>query len=797
MSIDPAIFQPSTIGTFIGGMMATASIAGAVATLAPRIAGRMVPRIRNSRLSDIIPYEHVDPDGVVHGKDGLRFIIVGFDGANLRFNTSEHVLAMAKARQAWIEDLGRRGIRCRIAFIRDRLPLGLSDEHTVPVMREIAAVWNESLPTALSTELYAILSIRDEKTGAQHLLDAMTITEGTMKPYGPWRMGAPGRPSPVEYLARQLAPISRPNAADRSPSTSLAQRLCGDAVQCDGKSGYITFTAGTLRKYAAVFVVEDWAGVQSEASMLDLLGSRFEMAVIHDFAPIAQDSAVRDIAYQARFVRTANPGSSMADQFDTVSRLLEKNAEDEQRLVRVQTTIIVYADDPAGLKEAYNRLLEYRGQGMNFAWTNWAALAHWLAQLPGYDDQARGMRLLSAECAVLTTLQATPTGRQDSDWGKGPIAIFETIDGSPYRFQFHADEGQKPPLGHFVMIAPSGGGKTTLATYLGGSALRHEDVKVIFLDRHRGCEVATRALGGKYLMMDGSGNVGLNPFQLGDTPGNRAFLRDWLALLANVKTTDYAMIEEIAEGVAIAYDKAIGAEWRNLRFLRESVFSMAGELRKRLVPWTNIQAAGALVCAAEDTLDLSSRLVGMELTKVLESDQLAGPVISYLFHRIFGEANGRPRLVFIDETEQCVRNEEFRPRYTSILQEGRKARIVVGSAFQRPNAPDELGIGTVIRGQCPTVFFFRNAQAQETDYAQWALNKQELDFVMGRTLAEHRFAVLLKRYNTGESVILNTDLRRLGKYLNIFNSGRGAAILSERLHAEYGDDFVPHYLAAA
>ena len=156
------------------------------------------------------------------------------------------------------------------------------------------------------------------------------------------------------------------------------------------------------------------------------------------------------------------------------------------------------------------------------------------------------------------------------------------------------------------------------------------------------------------------------------------------------------------------------------------------------------------------------------------------------------------RLIFIDETEPLLENENFQRRYRKLLQEGRKERQVIISCFQRPGAPERLGLGDVIRGQCPTVFFFRNPAAEPKDYDDWRLTERELDFVLGKSHKKQRYAVLLKRYTeNGESVILNTNLSQLGPLMNIYHSGRKNVLLMEKLEKEYGADALKHYLAAA
>ena len=88
------------------------------------------------------------------------------------------------------------------------------------------------------------------------------------------------------------------------------------------------------------------------------------------------------------------------------------------------------------------------------------------------------------------------------DWGPGPLVVFPTAQGTPYMFQFHVSD--KPAaVGHTLTIGPTGGGKTTLFSFLIAQSLRHPKLKAFFFDRNKGAEIFTLSTGGKYITMRG------------------------------------------------------------------------------------------------------------------------------------------------------------------------------------------------------------------------------------------------------------------------------------------------------
>lgn len=811
------LFQPSIIAQLLAGTAGVAALAFGVASVVPKVTQKLIPRPKATRLGDHIKFHSMHNDRrTVICEDGVRAIVVNFGGVDLRFNEPSRQRALNNARQSWIEQLNELGIRARIFFVRDRLPKGSDYPHSYSIMNEVSSTWNAGLPRALSTEFYAVLSVKDEKNGVRRLEEALEQTKSIMSDYRPSELvdtydvaettsearridGREEQMSPAAFFSRMLSPLSRPvPIGSRENGTSLAYRMTTDTVRYDPELGMFIFSNGPERKYAAVFVIEEWSSPMYETHMLELISYPIEMTVCHDIQPIGKGKAMATLRWQEKMAPGLQPGSDAAQQFSTVAQAIERGSEEEQEIAHVQTTITVYGDTPDEVLAGRGIINQLKMVGITPVWPKHTMVQHWFGHFPGFDAMARPQRLLSGECAILCTFQHTPTGKLRSDWGEGPIAMFETIDGSPYAFNFHVGDGS-PPLGHCVVIGPSGQGKTTIVTFLATMALRHPDVKAYFFDRGRGCEVVTRALGGSYVFFNGEdANVGLNPMQLNDTAPNRAFLNEWLQMIGDVKPNEYRFQEEIADAVEINFDPNLSMDQRNLQQLYGAVFPPDSDLRQRLLAWTNPTQWGSLVCAKRDTLDISQRLAGFDFTDVLGDQRLGPAMVSYIMHRILSEAHAQPRLIFIDETEPLLRNENFRLRFKKLLQEGRKERQVIISAFQRPQAPDEVGVGDTIRGQCPTVFFFRNPQAEEKDYEDWRLTPRELDFVLGKTYRKKKYAVLIKRYTeNGESIIINTDLSALGPLMKIYHSGRQNVLQMQEMQKQHPEDFLAHYLNSA
>ncbi|MAM40845.1 MAG: hypothetical protein CL949_20600 [Erythrobacter sp.] len=813
------VFQPSVTAQIFASAAGFIGLSSAVAFAVPKVTNRLIPAPKATRLGDHIKFVKMDRDRrTIIGEDGMRSIVVSIRGTDLRFNDTARQAQLAQARQIWIEQMADLGIHLRIFLIRDRMPRASSYEHTHGIMKDVAQTWAKGLPDALSTEYYAVLSYADKGRGTTTLNEALEQTKSILSDYQVQELvdefaasdtveGGINldevryeKLSPAAFFARMLSPISRPVPITRDRKGNLSYAMTTDNVRYDSELGMFEFANGPERKYCATLVIEEWPSPMSEAFMLELMSNPVEVTVCHDVMPIGKGKAMAEIAYKAKLAPGVQPGSDNAHQFYEVQAALEPGSEEEQDLLSVQTTMTVWGKTPEDVIKGRNLVNQLRSIGIAPVWPKHTMVQHWFGHFPGFDTQSRPLKILSNEVALLSTFQYNPSGELSSDWGNGPIAMFETIDGAPYSFQFHAGAGS-PPLGHCVSIGPSGAGKTTLITFLASMALRHDDLKIALFDRGRGCEVITKALNGAYLFFDGdnsSNNVALNPLQLSSTPENRLFIREWLELIGDVGPEDYELKSQISDAVDLIFDEGLETRHRNLRRLYSVMFPAGSPLRERFTAWTNPNDYGSIVCAENDALDISQRVAGFDFTNILNDQKLGPAMVSYLMHRILVEAKGDPRLIFIDETEPLLKNPTFQARYLKLLQEGRKERQVIISCFQSPKAPDDLGIGDRIRGQCPTIFFFRNPAAEEKDYSGWPLSKRELDFILGKSHKKHKYAVLLKRYGEKpESVILNTNLSQLGPLMNIYHSGRKQVLMMEEMQRQHGPDALKHYLAHA
>lgn len=404
--------------------------------------------------------------------------------------------------------------------------------------------------------------------------------------------------------------------------------------------------------------------------------------------------------------------------------------------------------------------------------------AFW-GQLPGNEAYlVRRAMISSANMACFGSLHGMAMGQADGNhWGEA-VTLLQTTSATPFFFNFHQGD-----LGNFTVIGPSGSGKTVVMNFLAAQAQKFAPRTVLF-DKDRGAEVFVRGIGGRYSRITAGEPTGFNPLALPDTPRNRAFLREWLAVLLDADGPEELAI--IATAVEAAYDNA--PTLRRLSHFRELLAGnrrpRAGDLADRLDPWTKGNEHGWLFDNESDRLDLSASTLGFDMTALLESPRLRTPTMMYLFHRIEERLDGDPTMILIDEGWKALDDEVFAARIRDWLKTLRKRNALVGFATQSARDALDSRIATALVEQTATMIFMPNARARAEDYCDgFGLTAHELDLI--RTLPAHSRCFLIRQSDA--SVVVRLDLSGMPELLTVLSGRESTVRQLDRLREEYGD----------
>jgi type IV secretion system protein VirB4 len=771
-----------------------------------KIGEYILPKPQETRVADFLPFSYLDTDGAtIHCKNGTLARVFELHGMDITLLLPEERESLMEAKKRWIDSMAELEVTSRVITIRERVPLKEVHPHSNPLLHSISERWIVNLKRIYRNKHYAVISVNDRKSALRDLDQASQALTAIMDPYQPVLVsehptGKNFDKSPFWLFAQLASPLNPPQPhVGKEEGDVLNSLLTTNYIHFTGDEGLIRFFAGDKEKLCIVMGIRKPGDFMDEQMIADLMAIDGELHIVHNIKAIPFIKANAILMQQRKMAAMTSMSPGVYDQYTEAMQLLDATDANAQTLNEYAMTLFLFGETKEELTFAQEEVERIcRLHNVTPVREGWIAQASYFSQFPTYEVYPRTFLYLSDVVACSISMDKTAEGLTKSDWGPGPISYFKTIAGTAYSFQFHVTEDPYA-VGHTALIGPTGQGKTTLFSFLAGQAMRFDDLHVYFFDRNNGAKVFALMLDSPYVRFDGDdADVTLNPFAVPDSSANRAFLRTWLRDITG--GTDALSEQEIARAVTTAFNY-LRPEERILKNLYKSCFSPNGYMRRELFRWVNDDQYGKIFNSKDDNLDMSSHYMAFDFTNIFQDAVLAPAVISYIMHRIhtLASASGNPSLIMIDETAPMLEHPMFKDSFIVGLREGRKKRQAFLCAFQQPNFLESHGLGDVIRGQCQTVIFFRNPQANEADYASWNLSPREMNFIAGREFTEKRYAVLVSRPAVHESVILDIDLGGLGPLLKVYSSGNKHVMLAEQLRQQISDNgaFVKAYLDKA
>lgn len=767
---------------------------------------------REAKVGDRLPYARLIDAHTLLLRDGSVMSAIQIPGLMFETEDAEALNAHAAAREVLL----RSALDARFVLyhhiIRRRVEVELDAEFPDPLSRHIDARWKERLAggalfindqfitlvrrpargkTGLPERLGKLFSrARREQPepdprDLRSLKAAISALVAGLQNYGAAVLGdyqAPGSASGgtnselLELLSAlyngEMRPVRRP-----SPETDIGHMLPYrrasfglDAMELRGSGA---------PDFAAILSLKDYPEATSPGLLDNLLRLPFEMVVTESYAPYERTIAKERIDLALRRLRAVDEEAA-AERADMLAArdALGNGAVgfgDHHLTVLVRESTLPRLDDAvaacaAALADAGAIAVR---EDINLEPAFWA-------QFPGNEDFiVRRALISSANMAGFGSFHGFALGQAAGNhWGDA-VTLLETTSATPFFFNFHHGD-----LGNFSIIGPSGSGKTVVMNFLVAQAQKFRPRTILF-DKDRGAELFIRGIGGRYDRIAPGMPTGFNPLALPDTPANRAFLREWLAVLLAAEGPEELAIIAAAVDAAYANDPAL----RRLRYFKELLAGTRrpepGDLADRLGAWIGEGEHSWLFDNAEDRLDLSTRVLGFDMTALLESPRLRTPVMMYLFHRIDERLDGQPTMILIDEGWKALDDAVFAARIRDWLKTLRKRNALVGFATQSARDALDSRISAALVEQTATMIFMPNARARAEDYCEgFGLTRHE--FALIRALPAHSRCFLVRQPDA--SVVVRLDLSGAPEVLTILSGRESAVRRLDLLRETLGDE---------
>jgi len=228
---------------------------------------------------------------------------------------------------------------------------------------------------------------------------------------------------------------------------------------------------------------------------------------------------------------------------------------------------------------------------------------------------------------------------------------------------------------------------------------------------------------------------------------------------------------------------------RRLRYLRE-VFRgarrpTAGDLAARLAAWCDKGEHAWLFDNEIDRLDEDARILGFDMTRLLDAPVVRTPAMFYLFHRTEQRLDGSPAIIVVDEGWKALDDDVFVRRIKDWEKTIRKRNGLVGFCTQSASDALDSRIASAIIEQAATQIFFPNPKARRADYVGgFGLSEHEYDLV--RSLPDTSRCFLVKQAD--HSVVARLDLTGMSAELKVLAGTERSVRRLDAIRDAVGDD---------
>lgn len=361
------------------------------------------------------------------------------------------------------------------------------------------------------------------------------------------------------------------------------------------------------------------------------------------------------------------------------------------------------------------------------------AVDAWMGTIPG--NVGRNVRRHLISCGNLIHMMPLSTiwvGDARNKCLNGPPLLYtQTAGNTPYRLSLHVGD-----VGHTLVVGPTGAGKSVLLNLIEASFRKYEDARVFVFDKGASNYVLTQGVGGKFFDLgnEEDGALSFMPLAHIEDEKERQWVLEWLC--------DYIMqndTEVTPERRELIWDalKTTAESYRgdtlHLRRMTNLVNAIQDkEIKAALMPLCTGGPYGRIFDSDHDGLKLGSWQT-FEMEKLMQTPQIVGTTLMYIFHRIEQSLKGEPTIIVLDECWVFFDNEQFAAKIREWLKVLRKANASVIFATQSITDIVNSPIFATVLESCPSRIFLPNPDALEEmtakNYRTFGLNKRQIQIL--------------------------------------------------------------------
>ena len=430
---------------------------------------------------------------------------------------------------------------------------------------------------------------------------------------------------------------------------------------------------GDQRRYAALVDIKEYADAVEPGILNALLYEASEFIETQSFSILPRREAMRALELQRdQLIASDDVVASQVAEMDVA---LNELGDGQFCMGEYHYSLVVFGQEgedsvaDAGRRAAQAIGAVGEASSLQMSPVDLVADAAWFAQMPGnWQWRPRDAKLSSRAFAALSSGHNFARGKRDGNpWGEA-LALLRTPSGQPFYLNLHSspegeDSADKKLPGNTLIIGSTGVGKTTLEMFLLTLTRKWDPApRLVLFDLDRGCEIAIRALGGRYFTLEAGKPTGCNPLQREPTPARIQFWEQLIRTCIASPAMPLLPADERAIADAVKAVAMMPAPLRRFSTVRQNL-PKAGEnsLFERLGRWCQGGALGWVFDQADDRLlDLhAANVIGFDTTEFLDLPEVRTPVMMYLLQVMEELVNGERLIYVISEFWKALDHEIF------------------------------------------------------------------------------------------------------------------------------------------
>ncbi len=557
---------------------------------------------------------------------------------------------------------------------------------------------------------------------------------------------------------------------------------------------------GHRSRYAALVDIKEYADAVEPGVLDALLYEDSEFIETQSFSILPRREAMRALELQRdQLIASDDVVESQVAQMDVA---LNELGDGQFCMGEYHYSLVVFGQEGEdSVADAGRRAAEAVGavgetSSLQMAPVDLVADAAWFAQMPGnWRWRPRDAKLSSRAFAALACAHNVPSGKRDGNpWGEA-LATLRTPSGQPFYLNLHSspdgeDSGDKKLPGNTLIIGSTGVGKTTLEMFLLALTRKWDPApRLVLFDLDRGCEIAIRALGGRYFTLEAGKPTGCNPLRREPTPARLQFWEQLVRTCVASAAMPLLPSDERAIADAVKAVASLPAPLRRFSSLRQSL-PRNGEnsLYERLGRWCEGGALGWVFDLADDRLaDLESApVIGFDTTEFLDLPEVRTPVMLYLLQLMQELVTGERLIYVISEFWKALDHEIFSDFAKQKQKTIRKQNGLGIFDTQSPSDVLRHPIGRTMVEQSVTKIYLANPEAVHDEYVE-GFGLSEAEFEVVRSLgAQGGRRFLVKQGKV--SAICELDLSGMEDFITVLSATTDNVALLDEIRARHGDD---------